>query len=234
MFTFQSKVRYSETDTAGRLNLDEIINYFQDCSAFQSESIGRGVAYLKENAKVWVMTAWQIVIKDYPHFCEDIRIGTFPYEFKSFMGYRNFFIENMQGEKMVIANSIWTLVDLHTMHPVKPEPEMVEGYGLEERLDMEYAPRKIKLPASVIREEEFIVRKHHIDSNNHVNNGQYISMAVDYIPADYEVKQMRTEYKKQAVLGDVIIPLVGTVDDAIVIQLCDKDEKPYAVIEVKE
>lgn len=84
-----------------------------------------------------------------------------------------------------------------------------------------------------MREEEFVVKAHHIDSNNHVNNGQYISMAMDYVKKDATVHQMRAEYKKQAVLGDVIVPLIGKTENGTVIQLCDTDEKPYAVIELR-
>lgn len=106
MYSFQSKVRYSETDETGRLNLDAVINYFQDCSVFQSESLGLGVEYLKERSLAWVMTAWQIVIKEYPRFYEDIKVATFPYGFKGFIGYRNFFMENAKGEKLVTVNSV--------------------------------------------------------------------------------------------------------------------------------
>ena len=36
MYTFDSRVRYSETDEEGRLTVTGIINYMQDCSTFQS------------------------------------------------------------------------------------------------------------------------------------------------------------------------------------------------------
>ncbi|MBQ8591725.1 MAG: acyl-[Lachnospiraceae bacterium] len=233
MYSFQTKVRYSETDEAGRMNLDAMINYFQDCSVFHSESLGLGVAYLKENHLAWVMSAWQIVIEEYPRFCEDITVATFPYAFKGFIGYRNFFMENIKGEKIVKANSIWTLIHTNTMHPVKPNAAMEEGYVLEEKLDMEYAPRKIALPSSNIRGEEILVKAHHIDSNNHVNNAQYISMAMDYLRSEQTIHQLRAEYKKQAVLGDVIVPFIGNTENGTVIQLCDTEERPYAVIEVQ-
>ena len=233
MYSFQTKVRYSETDETGLITPEAIVNYFQDCSVFHSESLGVGIDYLKERNLAWVMSAWQIVIEEHPRFCEDITVATFPYDFKGFIGYRNFFMENIKGEKIVKANSIWTLLDLKTMHPVKPSAEMEAGYVLEEKLDMQYAPRKIALPLSNIKEEEMIVRAHHIDSNNHVNNAQYIKMAMDYIQPGMEIRQLRAEYKKQAVLGDVLVPLIGNTENGIVVQLCDTQDKPYAVVEIQ-
>ena len=39
MYTFNSRVRYSEVDSDARLTLDGIINYMQDCTNFQSEDV---------------------------------------------------------------------------------------------------------------------------------------------------------------------------------------------------
>ena len=65
--------------------------------------------------------------------------------------------------------------------------------GLEEKLDMEYAPRKIRMPKDYKEFPSFQVKVHHLDTNHHVNNGQYVLMAQEYIPADFAVKQMRAE-----------------------------------------
>ena len=46
-YSFTSRIRYSEIGEDGNLTLPGLINYFQDCSTFQSEAIGEGVAELK-------------------------------------------------------------------------------------------------------------------------------------------------------------------------------------------
>ena len=48
MYSFNSRIRYSELDETGRLRLESLLDYFQDCSTFHSEDIGLGVDYLKE------------------------------------------------------------------------------------------------------------------------------------------------------------------------------------------
>lgn len=47
-YTFSGKVRFSEINHTKKITLPSIINYFQDCSTFQSEILGLGVDYLKE------------------------------------------------------------------------------------------------------------------------------------------------------------------------------------------
>ncbi|MDE6320010.1 MAG: acyl-[acyl-carrier-protein] thioesterase, partial [Lachnospiraceae bacterium] len=130
MYTFDSRVRYSEVGEDGLLSLQSLLDYFQDCSTFHSEDIGLGVDYLKEKGQVWLLSAWQICIARYPSLSERIVIGTAPDEFKGFMGYRNFLMQTPGGEALAGANSIWTLLDVNTMRPAKPGKEMLAGYVL--------------------------------------------------------------------------------------------------------
>ena len=51
MYEFDSRVRYSEIDHTGNMTLPALINYFQDCSTFQSEDIGLGTEVLKAKKK---------------------------------------------------------------------------------------------------------------------------------------------------------------------------------------
>lgn len=231
MYTFTSRVRYSETDSREMLTIPAIADYFQDCGTFQSHEVGLGVKYLQESHLVWVLSAWQIVIEEYPKLCDEIVIGTFPHGFKGFMGYRNYVMDRADGKRMAYANAIWTLLDMQTMKPAKVTEEMLEKYVLSEKLSMPYAPRKIAGAVSGRWEEPFLVMQHHLDSNHHVNNAQYIKMASGYIPEDADIAQMRAEYRKQALRGDTILPNVAQQDGNYVISLCSEDKEPYAVIE---
>lgn len=54
MYTFTSRVRFSETDENGKLSLAGIMNYLQDCSVFHSEDVGNGTDVLKKRDRVWL------------------------------------------------------------------------------------------------------------------------------------------------------------------------------------
>lgn len=102
---------------------------------------------------------------------------------------------------------------------------------MEPALEMEYAPRKIKLSEKAILVDTFPVRKYHIDTNNHVNNCQYVQMAMEVLREDMRIRQVRVEYKKSAVYGDVILPKIAEETSRTVVELCDMEERPYAVVE---
>ncbi len=235
MYTFNSRIRYSELDETGHLRLEALLDYFQDCSTFQSEDLGIGVNYLLQHHMVWVMSYWQIVVKRYPVIGEKVIIGTAPYEFKGFLGFRNFWMEDEAGNKIACANSLWSLLSTQTNRPVKPEPEMLSGYQLEPKLDMEYAPRKIQLPENMQQGEPIIIRKHHLDTNHHVNNGQFVRIALDCLNTIGNPSQLRVEYKKQVVLGDVLMPeLALTADHKRVIALKNQDDEICCIVELQE
>jgi acyl-ACP thioesterase len=231
MYTFDGRIRFSEVDSEGRLTLSALINYFQDCSTFQSEDLGIGVNYLKEQHRVWVLSSWQIVVERYPKLCENIITGTKPYDFKGFFGYRNFSMTDREGGYYAKASSLWTFLDTDTWKPVMPSQIIHDKYALEDRLDMEYAPRKIAVPSDGINYEPITVRKHNIDTNHHVNNGQYVDMAMEMLPENFVVGQMRAEYKKQAFLDDVLYPYVVGEENKYIISLNDAQGKPYVVVE---
>ena len=232
-YEYGGRVRYSEIDHTGTMTLPALINYFQDGSIFQSEAIGLGTERLKKDKKAWVLSYWQIIVDRYPRLCEKITTGTFATEFKGLYGHRNFYMKDESGEKIARANSIWVFMDLEKGRPARPTAEHIDPYGTAEPLEMPYEDRKIALPEHFTDMEPFPVRRYHIDTNEHVNNCQYVQMALEMIAREQSVRQVRVDYKKSAVLGDMVYPKLSEEDDRAVVELCDAGGKPYAIVELK-
>lgn len=232
MYTFDSRVRYSEIAEDGRISINAIIDYMQDCTNFQSEDLGVGLAWHKEHNLMWVLNSWQIIIKSYPKMGEMITVGTQAYGFEKMLGFRNFLITDAAGGVVAIANSNWVLMDLKKGRPMIVTQEIGGVYGQAEPLEMEYAPRKIKVPDGGIEKEKFVVREYHLDTNHHVNNRQYVQMAMEFLERTAKVHELRVEYKKQAVLGDEMTPVVYEVGGGeIIVSLNAEDSKPYAIVQ---
>lgn len=232
-YEFNGRVRYSEIDHRGTMTLPALINYFQDASTFQSEKIGLGMDRLKHDKKAWVLSYWQVIVDRYPKMCENITTGTFATEFKGLYGNRNFYMKDEAGKQIACANSVWVFMDLEKGRPARPTVEHIDPYGTCEPLDMPYEGRKIALPELSKGGEPFPVRKYHIDTNEHVNNCQYVQMALEMVPGDIQVRQLRVDYKKSAVLGDMIYPRLTVEQKRTVVELCDADGNAYAIVEMK-
>ena len=229
-YQFDSRVRYSETGMDRKLTMVSLVDYFQDSSTFQSESLGCGIRYIEENNLAWMILSWQIEIVRRPSLGEKITVQTWPYGFKAFYGYRNFALLDEKGEYLAKANSVWVLMDLTEGRPCKVISGYTDKYVLEPQLEMETASRKIQIPRESVEKESFVVCKHHLDTNNHVNNGQYIRMAEDYLPAGFETGRLCVEYRQQARLHDVIIPKVHEDRDTVIVSLCGEKDMVYAIV----
>jgi len=231
-YSFESRIRYSETDENKQLDLAGIINYFQDCSVFHSEDHGVGLDWLGERDLAWLMSAWQIVIDRFPKLGEQVRISTWAYSFREFYGYRNFTLETLIGERLAYANSVWVYMNMKTGFPVRISDDVISRYTVSPQLDMDTAPRRIVLPDAPRQNlEPFIVPAAAIDSNHHVNNGQYIRMAEEYLPAGFRLHQMRADYRKSALLGDTITPCIYDGGLTRTVSLNDGKGRPYVVVE---
>ncbi len=241
-YAFDSMVRYSEVDRNSRLTLPAIINYFQDCSISQSETLGIGLKYLADKGSVWLLTFWQVMVNRYPVLGEKLRIHTWANKFAGFYGYRNFALEDADGEDAAVANSLWVYMDLNKNRPGKPSQEELDLYGVGKALPLEPVSRKIALPDDMRKMTPFPVRRDQIDTNQHVNNCQYVQMAMEALEAltaeegrspQGPVRELRVEYKKAAVYGDIILPEIGEEEDRTVAALCDTQGEPYAIVELR-
>ena len=232
-YTFTGRIRFSEVDHTKKITLPGIVNYFQDCSTFQSEDLGLGVEHCKELKKAWILSSWQVVVERYPELGEEISVSTWATGFNGLFGDRNFCMYDRDQKKVAYANSLWVYMDVEKGRPSRPAAEEIEPYGESEPLEMEYASRNITLPEKTEERKAFPVRRYHIDTNEHVNNCQYVQMAMELLPSDLEIRQLRVEYKKSAVYGDIIYPGIACEEDRTIVELCDEAGKPYAIEEFR-
>ncbi|MCM1183658.1 MAG: thioesterase [Roseburia sp.] len=235
MYEYEIRVGYSETDTDLKMTVPAILDCFQNAAIFEAENGKITMDYLQERSLAWLLGSWQIVLLRRPRLNEAVRVMTSPYAFKGFMGYRNFTLTTPEGEMLVKAASIWTLIDTQRLCPAKPNEELLNGYELREKLDMEYAPRRIAVSGEGRMQEPFRVRRYQIDSNRHVNNVEYVRMAMELLPEaeafNAQIKELRVEYKKAAHFGDSIVPTVYENGEKLQVQLGDAEGGIYAIVE---
>lgn len=235
MYSFKSRVRYSETGEDGRLSLAGMINYMQDCSTFHSEDCGVGVDYLEKQGKAWLLASWQIEIGRRPRLGERLEAGTWHNESRGIYGYRSFVIRDQEGRDCVRANSVWFLYDLKKGGPVRVRPEDTAAYGEPgPRLELGPAPRRIVLPGEYEEREPMVIARHHLDTNHHVNNAQYVEFAREALPEGFEERRVQADYRRAAHLGDTVFPRVSSLGNGVwVTALCSRGGEPYAVVRLE-
>ena len=145
-YTVDGRIRFSEVDHTRRITLPGLVNYFQDCSTFQSEDLGLGIEHCGEKKRAWILSSWQVVTERYPEIGEKIKTSTWATDFNGLFGERNFCMTDEKGQDVAYANSLWVYMNVEKGRPVRPEESEIAPYGVGDPYEMEYESRKITLP----------------------------------------------------------------------------------------
>jgi acyl-ACP thioesterase len=87
------------------------------------------------------------------------------------------------------------------------------------------------LPENLTLVEEVDVCQNYLDTNHHVNNGQYIRLAVNVLPIDFEVSEFRAEFRLAAKMGDTMYIRTASEKGKFYVVFTDKEENPYFLSE---
>lgn len=231
MYELKTKVFYSDIAEDGLAHPHQLMDYLQNCSVLDSESIGKGALKLHETGFAWIVSSWNIEIDRYPEFIEELTIRTWPYAFDRLYGHRNFDILDSQGIEIVRADSLWVMINIEKEMPKKLTKEDIEGYIIGERIDMAPMERKLPMIDAGDKLEPFRIRRMDIDTNSHVNNARYIAMAEEYLPKDRLPKTVKVMYRRAAKFGNKIFPVVKKQEEKLMVDLCDSEYKPFVSVE---
>jgi len=227
MYELSGRIKYSEVGEDGQLMLHQLLNYFQDCSSFHLEDLN---IHMDQLNMAFYMLSWQIEINRMPTLGEKITVGTLMHEGKGAFGYRNYVMRDANHQILAYANMIGCFVNAQTSSLLKLTAEDRKIFPLEEKLEMEYLPRKIKMPTFETQHPAVLVSMYHIDMNHHVNNSQYAALAMNYLPQEWKYRRVRIEYKMAAKEGQSLIPQTIFKDNCYYLALCNEMQEPYVIL----
>ena len=234
MYEYNTRVRYTETNCDGKMRLDAIVDCFQNAFYFEGKDDGLDIRNYKCKGQGWFIYFWQIDIDYYPECGDEITIGTFAYEDKGNTEKRNFYITDTEGNIIVKANSIWSLVDLSNMQIVRL-PDKLVNREHREKLDMNYKKRRIRIPTDIIMEETDVHKVNYleIDSNGHLNNSGFIKFVLSFFdtPLLSEINHICVEYKKQALKDELMHAFISKKRNSFVSIKSNLGEE-YALMEL--
>lgn len=205
MYEKEYTVRYSEVTDKAVSSLPALVSYFQDTTMFHSDTVGQGIGDLMERKMAWLLASWRVKIERYPNYAEKITARTWATKFAGVYGYRDFSLSDEKGNIIALASSVWIQYDAGAQKMKRVTQEVADVYGAEGNFAFSDGEEgRIRPPKEYVDVGFAEVRRRDLDTNNHVNNVRYIDYALDVLPPDLDVRELRVSYKKAALLGDVI------------------------------
>ena len=94
------------------------------------------------------------------------------------------------------------------------DSNLVVDFGIHQNADEVLLKGRIDISdISTEALPKIVVSGEHLDTNNHVNNAQYVAIATSVLPDDFNANIFRAEYKMQSKLGDELYPYLYKEND---------------------
>ena len=220
MYSLKYKVTTSTCDSDGRLKLYSALQMMQDCSEMWIDSEPGVKQYFTEQNMAQLLAFRQVEIIRVPNYKEELTVTTSVYGMKPMFGFRNTYIRDAAGQPCYKTWSMGAFVDLANGKLKRVDDATIASMTLEPQLEMTYRDRRIILPKEEGQTLEPIkVLRADIDYNKHMNNANYVRMAMELLPEDFVVKGLRVEYRVAAKLGDMLIPTIYRIEGSVVVAL---------------
>ena len=225
MYSLKYKVTTSCCDSEGRLKLYSALQMMQDCSEMWIDSEPGVRQYFAEQNMAQLLATRQVEIIRVPEYKEELTVTSTVYGMKPMFGFRNTFIYDAEGNPCYKTWSMGAFVDKSAGKLKRVDDATIASMTLEPQLEMNYRDRRIILPrqGGVVLEPVKVLRAD-IDYNRHMNNANYVRVAMELLPEDFKISGMRVEYRVAAKLGDTLIPTMYNIEDGIIIALSIGDD----------
>ena len=234
MYTLNYTVTTSCCDSEGKLKLYSALQMMQDCSEMWIGNEPTARKFFNDNNMMQLLATRQVEVVRVPRFKEELTVTTSIYEVLPMYGFRNTFIRDAQGQPCYRTWSMGAFVDLATGKLARLSENAIASLTLEDKQEMNYRGRRIILPKQEGTVLEAVpVMRADIDYNRHMNNANYVRIAMELLPEGFEVTDMRVEYRIAAKLGDHLTPTLYPIDGGYIVALAI-DTQPSAIMEFLE
>lgn len=207
-FTKKYEIHYYEVDYKLKCKLSSIIDFICDVGTQQSESVGGGIEYCKNNNCAWVFYKYDIKMYRYPNFGETISLSTTPIGFKKFYGLRKYLIKDDKNHIIGEALALFFLINVEKRRPMRIQKEQYDFYGVDGDVDYDISMEKLDRIEEEQYNKQFNIRYSDIDSNKHVNNVKYVEWAMEAVPmevvSDYQLTRLKVTFEKETIYGEKV------------------------------
>lgn len=157
-----------------------------------SEMVQRGLG--------WVVVQYHMDIKKMPTLGQKLKVSTRATSYNKYFFYRDFWIDDLDGNRMVDLSSAFVIIDVKARKMVSAAEKLTDVFGAEEIT-------KIKRFARLREPKDYDIKKgqhigyYNIDVNRHVNNSYYFDWMVDSLGIEFvekhRAKSMDIKYDKE-------------------------------------
>ncbi|MQS75763.1 acyl-ACP thioesterase domain-containing protein [Companilactobacillus halodurans] len=200
-FSLEQEVPYYFANLTGDIRMSALIDLLLLTSEKQlHQADADSTEMVQNNGLGWVVVQYHMDIKQMPKLGQKLKITTQATTYNKYFFYRDFWVEDEAGNKIVTANSAFVLIDLKERKIVSATDRLDNKFGAEEVNKIQRFAR-LREPKDYDFEQAQHIGYYNIDVNKHVNNSYYFDWMIDTLNLDFiathHIKTMDIKYEKE-------------------------------------
>jgi acyl-ACP thioesterase len=172
------------------------------------------VADLRRQGLTWVLSRLHLSVDQYPRAGQTVAVKTWPSTRQGLFSCREFELFDEHGKAVARATTSWAVLNITTRRPVVLE-EYLPPYQLFEQRAIDDSFVSLELfPVTEPLEHRFRVLRSDLDSNQHVNNTNFVGWALESVPdtiAAGTLSDLEISFRAEALYGDTVISRCAAV-----------------------
>lgn len=223
-FKREVTINHMNCDTENKVFLHYILGLFSEIAGDECGSKGQTHEFFVNKGKIFLITRMSVRFNKTPYCGETIILTTWFRTVEGKFFLRDFEVRYPGGELAASGSSTWVLVDFTEKTILDPEeyPGSV-SCGINKKADSPECKKVFSdKPLNIIGYRPVCYTD--LDCNRHMNNSVYSKIATDFLPPQYqgrEVLDYVINFNKETKLGDTLEIRGGETDLGYIIQgLC--------------
>jgi acyl-ACP thioesterase len=200
-------IKSYHTNQYGKASIASLFNILIEAAWAHAQVMDWGYDSLKSNNLFWVLSRIYFQVGNYPVWQDQITLTTWSAGTDGIYAYREYILENGNGEVILRASSAWLILDMETRKIFRLSdfrttfPKTFDGRACRN-------PRRIKPEVHPEYLEYSPVLFSDLDINQHFNSVKYLERVLDDFGIDFhdrfEPLELEVNYLKEGQAGDRI------------------------------
>lgn len=231
------QVRIQEVDTKLNMKFTGILEAFQEVSTIHFEKIGYGIKKRTSDSPAVIVIDTKLDIKKLPKWNDTITVRTWCNELNRIYCYRNYEMEDKNGNIIATGMNKLVLMDLSKRRIMRIDEKVRNDIELENKFLYKNEIKEIEIPEGEGKEEIQVIRNKDIDINGHVNNVSFVEIALNALSREQykniNKNNITVHYKKECKNQDTLKTVLYEENNEYTIVLKSSEEDTiYAIVKI--
>ncbi|AKP66953.1 acyl-[acyl-carrier-protein] thioesterase [Companilactobacillus ginsenosidimutans] len=200
IYTEESAFPFYLSNFTGDIKISALLDVMLLASENQLKQKNADSVSMVKRGLGWVVTQYHMDIDKMPEVGQKLQVSTRATSYNKFFFYRDFWIDDMDGNRMVTLESAFVIIDINKRKIVSAADNLQDMFGSRQTNKIKRFAR-LKAPDAFDSKNPQHIGYYNIDVNRHVNNTYYFDWMVDSLDiefiATHRIKSMDIKYEKE-------------------------------------